>query len=465
MAEFAARHGVGLDDHQKLILETFSGVDEDGRWVSFSNAIVEPRQNGKSHSLIVRALYGAFVLGEPLVMYSAHQWATANEIFLTMLEIVENSDELSGQVRKKQHSAVVMGFVLKNGSRIRFLTRSRSTARGFTGQCLILDEAHFLSEAAHGTLLPTLRAKTGGEGHARPQVLYASSAVDQTRHPDGMVMSVIREHGKSGDRPGLAYLEWSAAILDDAGEEVKPDQLLPDQLMNREYWRQATPACPERISEDHIAIEAATLDQRSFAVELMGVGDWFDPALAGSQIIDLEEWADLEDRTSRLLDPACIALDLSPERRASISAAGLNEQGMWHVESILTNARPKHAVARAVEIVDANEPAMFVVDGYGPAASVVHQLEEAGIKVDTVTASELGQACGVFVDAVTEANLRHLGSAELTNAIRGAGSRPLGDAWAWSRKNSSVDISPLVSSTLALWAAMQQPATGEVRIM
>jgi hypothetical protein len=37
-------------------------------------------------------------------------------------------------------------------------------------------------------------------------------------------------------------------------------------------------------------------------------------------------------------------------------------------------------------------------------------------------------------------------------AIRGATTRPLGDAWAWSRKNSDVDITPLVSCTLAHWA-------------
>jgi hypothetical protein len=30
----------------------------------------------------------------------------------------------------------------------------------------------------------------------------------------------------------------------------------------------------------------------------------------------------------------------------------------------------------------------------------------------------------------------------------------LADAWAWSRKNSATDISPLVASTLALWGAV-----------
>jgi hypothetical protein len=48
-------------------------------------------------------------------------------------------------------------------------------------------------------------------------------------------------------------------------------------------------------------------------------------------------------------------------------------------------------------------------------------------------------------------SLRHLGTPELDAAVAGAITRPLGDAWAWSRKSSSVDISPLVASTMALW--------------
>jgi hypothetical protein len=40
-------------------------------------------------------------------------------------------------------------------------------------------------------------------------------------------------------------------------------------------------------------------------------------------------------------------------------------------------------------------------------------------------------------------------------AIRGAKARPLVDRWAWSRTKSTVDISPLVASTLALWSAVE----------
>jgi hypothetical protein len=55
-----------------------------------------------------------------------------------------------------------------------------------------------------------------------------------------------------------------------------------------------------------------------------------------------------------------------------------------------------------------------------------------------------------LVDIVAEENFAHLGSQELRDAVLGAAQRPVGDAWAWSRKNSSVNIAPLVAVTLGV---------------
>jgi hypothetical protein len=88
---------------------------------------------------------------------------------------------------------------------------------------------------------------------------------------------------------------------------------------------------------------------------------------------------------------------------------------------------------------------------------MVSRLEERGVKVQKVTAAEHAQACGLMLDLVAEGGLRHLGSLELADAIKGASSRNLADGWVWSRKSSRTDISPLVAATLALWAAAGMP--------
>jgi hypothetical protein len=72
-------------------------------------------------------------------------------------------------------------------------------------------------------------------------------------------------------------------------------------------------------------------------------------------------------------------------------------------------------------------------------------------RIYAINMRDAGQACGLLYDAVAQGRLRHLGTPELAAALDGAVKRPLGDAWAWSRKSSSVDISPLVAATLALW--------------
>jgi hypothetical protein len=114
-------------------------------------------------------------------------------------------------------------------------------------------------------------------------------------------------------------------------------------------------------------------------------------------------------------------------------------------------------------LYERHEVVEIVCDGYGPSASIARKADEAGIKVRRLDAGQYGLACGVFVDAVGESSLRHLGQDEMLAAIRGAKARPLVDRWAWSRTKSTVDISPLVAATLALWSALENDV-GEVAI-
>jgi hypothetical protein len=171
-------------------------------------------------------------------------------------------------------------------------------------------------------------------------------------------------------------------------------------------------------------------------------------------VISPEDWAALTDAGSALEDPVCLAFDVSPERKTAIVAAGLRPDGLFHVEVIQHKQGTGWVPERLEELVARWDVESVVCDGYGPAASVASAVEELGVKLTRVTAGEHGQACGHLVDLVAENRLRHLGSEELAAALRGAKPRPLGDAWAWSRKNSSHDISPLVAATLALHAAV-----------
>jgi hypothetical protein len=202
---------------------------------------------------------------------------------------------------------------------------------------------------------------------------------------------------------------------------------------------------------------------RNFAVELLGVGDW--PATDGSagKVLTDEIWSEVLDTNSVLMDPVCLAYDVSPDRLSSIVAAGRNEQGLMMVELIACRPGTGWLVQRLVELYQSHEVAEIVCDGFGPSAAIANRVDEAGITVRRLDSGEYGKACGLFVDHVAEKTLRHIGQQELDAAVRGAVTRTLIDRWAWSRTKSTVNIAPLVAATLALWSASENDV-GELGI-
>lgn len=443
--ELAASAGSRLDPWQAYVLERSLGLDENGRFAAAEVGVNVARQNGKGVVLEARELAGIFLLGERLITHSSHQQDTSLEAMRRMLESLEEGglhNELKGRggVRNTNGQEAL---VFRSGQRIRYRTRSKGAGRGFSCDCLILDEAMFLPEYAHDALLPSLSAMPN------PQVWYAGSAVDQEVHENGVVWARVRERGMVGD-PSLAYFEWSADF-------DSPNDVSISSMMDEDTIAAANPSLGIRITADWVEKERRAMNPRGFAVERMGVGDWPRTDGTAQQEISLEDWADLADPDSEVLDPVCLAFDVGPERNASICAAGRRPDGLWHVEVLENRTGTAWLPKRLAQLVERHAPSVVVCDAYGPVLSILYAVHEQDVKVETVTAGEHTAACGQLVDAVNEKMLRHLGTPELTAAVRGAKTRPLGDAWAWSRKNSSVDISPLVAGTLALSQAMSQP--------
>jgi hypothetical protein len=453
--EFSRRVGLTLDPEQELVLSESLGIRDDGRWQTREVGINVPRQNGKGEILIARELFGVFELGERLVIHTAHEFKTSAEHFNRLESVVRDCPELHSQV-KRNPSGRIVGYryshgeesiELTGGRRIEFKTRTKSGMRGFAGvDLLVLDEAMIISEAAHSSAMPIIRASKAERG---PQLWYAGSAVDQEANENGIVWTRVRERGMAMEDPALAYFEWSldAEHPDDVSDEVALDQ---------ELWQQVNFAIARgRVTLEHMEWERRAMSFRGFVVELLGVGDYPDTDVSADVLVSVEEWLNLEDPTSVVLDPVCIAFDVSPERHTAIVAAGRNERGLMHVEVLAAGAGTGWLTDRLVELYRKHEVAEIVCDGYGPSAAMARKADDAGITVRRLDSNEYGQACGVFVDAVGESTLRHIGQDEILHAIRGAKARPLVDRWAWSRTKSTVNISPLVAATLALWSATE----------
>lgn len=465
--ELAALAGLKLDPWQRSVLSESLGESSDWKcsectyrsralvacpdhprarmvhpWAAFEVGLVVARQNGKSELMVARMLAGAFLLGERLIIYSAHQFDTAMEVFHRLVSVVESCPTLVKKVRLNRgkigtYSHGSEGITLKSGQRIRFKARTSGGGRGFSCDCLMLDEAMILPEAFLGATIPTLSARTN------PQIWMAGSAVDQQVHEHGIVLAKRRERGMCGGDPTLAYFEWSAE-----GDDPETADLSPEDIAN------ANPGLGIRISPEYVAGERVAMGRRNFNVERGGVGDWPDTSDDAGRVISKAAFAACAERDpeNRVTSVPAFALDAKPDQTwAALAVCGARDDELAQF-AILDHRRGTDWIVDICSTLQRqHRKAQFVIDAKGPLAFLIKELEDEGVKVLRASTEDYGNACSMFLEAVLTGSVRYPDpQPELDDALAGAKQAPLGDRWKWARR-SSADISPLVAVTLAFW--------------
>ena len=455
----AKRAGLELFPYQRAALRDLMSVGADDRWLHFESAMNMSRQNGKGAILEALELWHLFEGGTRLLIHSAHEFKTSELHFQRLEQLIRNSPFLYERVESIKQSHGQEGIYLRDGRSLRFYTRTRSGTRGFSAGLVVMDEAMIISENAHGSMMPTLRAQTRDKAPHGPALVYAGSAVDEMTHDHGVVFTRVRNRAIAGGDPSLAYLEWSV-------EADHPLDVTDAMATDEALWYQANPGLGELIAVEHMYRELRSMSRRTFAVELLGVGAYPDTEGETNELISFEAWLELADESATMDDPLVLAFDVSPSRRSSIVALGATGHGdELLVELVDSRDGTAWLPDRLVQLSRRHDVLEVVCDGYGPAVSIAAQVEEAGVTVRRLDSGEHAQACGRLVDRIAEGTLRHLGQDELTLAVKGARPRPLGDAWAFSRRNSAVDISPLVASSFALWSAIELDLVGGGGVM
>lgn len=238
-----------MDGWQRFALESCLGR-EGGRWSAFETSVVVPRQNGKSVMLGIRALAGGLLFGERLIIVSAHEWRTVVELFRAADDLLAGSS-LKRHVRRVRRSGGEEAIEFTNGNRIRFMNRSRESARGFSADCVIMDEAHTVSSEQMAALLPVLSARPD------PQIVYACAGPG----PGAWHLSRLRQRVQSGDTARLCWLEWSG----------DPDGDIEDEGM----WLAANPAAAAgRLSAERMREERVSLGYEGFKAERLACAPW-----------------------------------------------------------------------------------------------------------------------------------------------------------------------------------------------
>lgn len=448
--DLAASAGLVLDPWQEFVLTHGLGELPGGAWAATKVSCWVPRQNGKGGVIEALELGWLFLLGERLILHSAHEYKTAQEAYLRIKGLCESTPDLDRRVNRYWQANGEQGIELTKsagGARLRFVARSRTSGRGFSGDKNILDEAQELTAQQMAATLPTLSARPN------PQLWFFGTPPSE---PDAWVYG-LREDGEAGTAR-MAHFDWGADL-----DPTRPEDRRR-AASDRDLWYACNPALGLRIAEETIEDEARPSGLgEEFAAERLGA--WKPKASAGPGVLDIAAWEKLVDPASRREGDIAIALDITPSRdAASIAVYGLREDDLGHAEVIDHRPGTDWLVDRIVELRKRHTPVAIGMDVKGPAGSLLVDFEKAGVlrpedpehpkygQLAIPTAAEVAAGCGQLADAVRQGTLRHIDQDLMTTAIVGAKTRPLGDAWGWGRRVSTVDISPLVAVTLARWA-------------
>jgi len=431
VADLSARVGVVLDEWQELVLQAAMGERQNATWAAKRVGLSVPRQNGKSQLLVARVLAGALLFGEKKIVVSAHQQDTARESFTKLLEIIEADGNAALRSRIKPNGIMQAlnreAVKFTNGAVVQFKARSGPGGRGFSSDCLMLDEAQILSQRAWVSINSTMSAMPN------PQVWLMGTP--PTPEDDGEVFANVRRSAMAGTSSSVAWLEWAADPKDDPADELT-------------RWS-ANPGWNIRINHEVVDGEFETYPPDRFALDRLGIwaSDLVEPA-----VIPADEWSALRaaDPPAQDAAPDALAVDMSHDRVLAIA-------GCWgsHVELLAVDAVQDTLAAVEWLTERAGRRIPVVIDSLSPAASMVAALKAARVRVVVTGAADMQKACGGFLDAATTARLTHAGQQQLTDALAGAEKRKIGDAggWGWNRKDPARNIAPLVAVTLAHYGA------------
>jgi hypothetical protein len=428
----------------------------DGSWAAKRVGDFGGRQGaGKSATVIARIFGGVFLVGEQLTIYTAHEYPTANEIFIRIGQLFEAWDDLSRLVISEKRAHGDQGYELKGppGSeitgkrRILFKTRTGKSGRGFAkADLLIYDEAQHL-----------LREQIAGSGPAK---LANPNSQSWWSGSGGLALSApaweMREQAVTGVGAGrLSYTEHTAETWQVTPNGVVWSRPDPD---DREGWYRANPGLGRWVAEEDMAdlkLELGELFER----ECLCVWESLPSVHGPPPKLPADAWASTVVYSPVPINPGEIVLsfDVSPGGEWSSIAIAAGSLDAPYVEVIEHQAGTGWLPGRLVELVQRWQPMSLVCDSGGPAGSVVgavvHALRLAGVSSDLLhqtTFGEMKQACGAFYADVVEGRLRRPpNQGPLDNAAADAAERRLGESWAWDRRSATVPISPLVAVTLA----------------
>ena len=442
-AKIAKLLDLDLMEWQQGAVELFTEIDETGRYAFSDATLLVPRQSGKSTALLVLLLVRCLGTPGSRCGYGAQSLKDARKMLLEVWVALLDASPLKGtyKVRSANGSEAIR---FSNGSVIELLVSTSTKAQhGQVFDFCVLDEAFSqVDSRVEVSVLPAFATRT--ERPPGVQWLVVSTAGTRSASPYLLERVETRRQLVAAEiTSGTAYIEYSAP---DGADHTDP-----------EVWTACNPALGVTITEDAVRAELASLGEAEFRRSRLC--QW--TTQQADPVVSLEVWDSLCDPASARGEDIALAFDSVPDGSvSSIAVASRREDGLIHVELVAHEPGTGWLANEVARLARTHGALDVLADPRTPAGTALPALEDHGVKVTEVNSGGVTTAYAMFVTACAEGHLRHIGQPELTAALTGAVRRPVGDAYAWSRRSSAVDISPLCAVTLAVWGVLSRSERG-----
>lgn len=458
-----------LDPWQELSLDGIFSVDEAGRWTCTEWGELVARQNGKGDIITAFCLAKLFLWpkadGSPrTIVYTAHQFKTAQEMFRRMRFIIESSALLMGELRggprgiRTAHGEE--GFELANGNRLLYLARSRNSGVGFTVDDLIVDEAQEASIAAMDALLPTMSSVEN------TQVLFFGTVPDELN--DAEYWEGVRDRGRAASGARTGWIEFNPAGSQD------PDLAAKIDIYSDAVAAAGNPGLGYRpgLTTEQIADERGApgvegrMSIESYRRQRLSIWPNRRPTEAAKlSELDLEVWK-RHARDDAGVSGDGVVLSLALGRGggyATIGAAVRVDSENIAVEHLHTDRGTLWIAPKLKELKAQHGNALVVLDPKN-AAAVIASLDQAKVKYLAMNLDEIAAAHTLFIEHVNAGLVPHRPQDEVTKSLELATTRNIGRAGVtWEQSDPTKPVSMAQAVTWALYGVLRSEALPKKR--
>jgi phage terminase large subunit-like protein len=435
---------------QQYVLDVAFEIDPETGLLAYRKiGLSVPRQQGKTELVFAVMLHRIMAWPRQNVTYAAQTRGMARTRFQDELLSRLEDSPLFGKFNSRLSNGSEAIIWKTTRSRLGITANTEKAGHGPPLDLGMIDEAFaHEDDRLEQAMSPAMSTRANAQ-------MWWTSAGGTTK---SNFLNAKRKLGREMIEKSWATGDWSQSVAH--FEWYAPEDLV---RYDPSTWASCMPALGITVSVETIRAEFESMDEPE--ADRAYLNRTRKPTPPDDPNVPKKEWHACVDKESQATDVLAFGIDIAPLRDyASISVASMQEDGRIHVELVDRRPGTDWLVAAIVKLKKRWNPVAIALDLKGPVGSLVDELAAQGIRVPETNATpahgdlaipkayEVASACGQMADAIRQGTVRHIDQALLTGAINGASTRPLGEAWAWNRRSSLVDISPLVAVTLARWA-------------